>query len=98
MAVGATQITSAKYLSIRLNITNATTNSASVIAADTAVSPQSGARPNTSAARNPSTIALSGFTTNSQRYFGETCDSEYATGVRYSHSCRPICTTGLTSR
>ena len=68
-------MTSAKYLSIRLNITKAPTSSTSVMDAETAVSDQSGARPNTSTDRNPSTIALSGFRANSHWYFAETCDS-----------------------
>src|SRR5438477_2999614 len=92
------QITSAKYLSMRLNITNAAMNSTTVIAADTAAMFQSGARPNTSDDRNPSTIAVNGFSTNSHRNLDEVADSGYATGVRYSHSCSAICTTGFTSR
>src|SRR5512138_2623489 len=94
----ALQITSAKYLSIRLNMTNAPANTAIVNAADTATTFHSGGRPNTSDARKPSTIAVSGLSTNSQRKRGETRESEYATGVRYSHNCSAIWTTGLTSR
>ena len=59
---------------------------------------QSGARPKTSDDRNPSTIAVSGFSTNTHRNLDEIFDSGYATGVRYSHSCSAICTTGFTSR
>src|SRR5262249_36713468 len=92
------QITSAKYRSIFLNATNADANSMSVIAADVPTSAQSGARPNTSAERKPSTIALSGLSTNNGRKRADTAASGYATGVRYSQSCNAICTTGLTSR
>ena len=62
------QITSAKYLSIRLNMTNATANSASDDRRRDRRSAASRARGRTPATdRKPSTIALSGFSTNSSR-------------------------------
>ena len=51
-------MTSAKYLSIRLNMKNAEANTATMIAAAKVVSGQSGARLNTTDARNPSTMAV----------------------------------------
>src|SRR5262249_595625 len=95
---GDHQMTSAKYLSIRLKVPNAAANSASVSAVATAVRPTSGGRLNTSEARMPSTIALSGLSTNSHLKRGGTAASGYATGARYSHSCSANCTTRLTSR
>src|SRR5262249_49995367 len=69
------QMTSAKYLSIFLNDANAVTNSATVMTPEIATSGHSGARPNTSDARNPSTIALSGLRTNSGRKRADTAAS-----------------------
>jgi hypothetical protein len=56
-------------------MTNAAAKSTSVIDAEIAVNVQSGARPKTNTDRNPSTIALSGFRTNSSRYRGDTSES-----------------------
>src|SRR5207247_8300840 len=69
---------SAKYLSIRLNITNAPVNTVSASVLATSTNGHSGARPNTSDERNPSTTALSGLSTNNGRNFADTADSGYA--------------------
>src|SRR6185436_17128358 len=72
---GEIQITSAKYLSTFLNITNADTNRTAVIAAEIATTFQSGARLKMSDDRKPSTMAVSGLSMNSQRSRAEVCDS-----------------------
>src|SRR5438477_11127146 len=92
------QITSAKYRSSVLNRMAEATSSTAMIVPPSPTSDQSGGWVNTSAVRLPSMIAVSGFSEKKSRYLSGTFDRGYATGVRYSHSCSAIVTTGLTSR
>ena len=63
-----------------------------------ATSVQSGARPNTSDDAEALDDRAERVQDEQQPEPRGHRDSGYATGVRYSHSCSAICTTGLTSR